>query len=186
MRLLIAILCPLTNSAQMWVLVPKSFHELYSCKLQSCTFAGNGGGLCEADSADICKADDSELASACSQMTQLPPRFIKASHTARTFVLLVASLLKVKKLQPSTITLLYNVTKTGVTFLRRTTWSLAQLVAECHSFHPALMKFSNQQGHSSSLLHPNWRRKSSTLFRKTTNFLSIALLQREVSSFTHY
>ena len=32
---------------------------------------------------------------------QLPPRFSEASHTAKTFFFLAASLLKVKELQPS-------------------------------------------------------------------------------------
>ena len=40
------------------------------------------------------------LAIVCSQMPQLPPHFSKASHAAKTFFFLAASLLKVKELQP--------------------------------------------------------------------------------------
>ena len=59
------------------------------------------GDLCEANGCDLCKVDDDKLATAHSQMPQLPPRFSEASHAAKTFLLLAASLLKVKKLQAS-------------------------------------------------------------------------------------
>ena len=41
------------------------------------------------------------LATARSQMPQLPPRFSKASHAAKTFFFLAVSLLKAKELQRS-------------------------------------------------------------------------------------
>ena len=47
----------------------------------------------EGDGADLCEVVDSELATARSRTPQLPPRFTEASHTARTFVFVVASLL---------------------------------------------------------------------------------------------
>ena len=47
----------------------------------------DGGDLCEADGGELCEADDGKLATACSQMPQLPPRFSKASHAAKTFFL---------------------------------------------------------------------------------------------------
>ena len=65
----------------------------------------DGGDLCEADADALCTSDDGKLATALSQMAMLPPHFSEASHAARTFVFLVASLLKAKKLQPSPLSL---------------------------------------------------------------------------------
>ena len=45
--------------------------------------------------------DDGELATAGSQMLQVPPSFNEASRTVKAFVFLAASLLKVKRLQAS-------------------------------------------------------------------------------------
>ena len=52
------------------------------------------------DEGDICEADDGELATACSQMPQLPRCFYDAFHAAKTFFL-AASLLQVEKFQSS-------------------------------------------------------------------------------------
>ena len=62
---------------------------------------------CE-DGGDLCEVDHGKLTTACSRTPQLPPRFSEASHAAKTgFFLpaffLPASLLKVKKLQPSPV-----------------------------------------------------------------------------------
>ena len=65
--------------------------------------------LCEADSSDLCEADYGELATACSQMPQLSPRFSKASYATKTVVFLAAFLLEVKKPQPFPVRLLYDV-----------------------------------------------------------------------------
>ena len=55
---------------------------------------------------------------------------------------------------------------------------------EHHSFHLALAKLPKQRGRFSSLLRPSW--KSSTFFKKTTNYLSIAPLWREGRGYTRY
>ena len=58
------------------------------------------GDLCEAGTGDLCEVDNYEIAKAHSRMAILPPRFSKVFQAARTFAFIVASLLKVKKLQP--------------------------------------------------------------------------------------
>ena len=59
------------------------------------------GDLCEADGGDLCKADNCMLVTALSRMPQLPHGFSEASHAAKMFFFLAASLVKVKKkLQP--------------------------------------------------------------------------------------
>ena len=56
--------------------------------------------LPEADGGDLCEADGSELATdRFPRMTQLPPSFSEAFHTAKTFFFLVASQLKAKELK---------------------------------------------------------------------------------------
>ena len=59
------------------------------------------GDPCEADGSDLREADDGKLATASSLTPQLLLRFSEASHAAKTFFFFAASLLKVKKLQPS-------------------------------------------------------------------------------------
>ena len=63
------------------------------------------GDLCEAIGGDFCEVDNGKLATVYSQMPQLPPNFSKASHTAKMFVFLNPSLLKVKssKLSPASL-----------------------------------------------------------------------------------
>ena len=58
------------------------------------------------DSGDLCKADDGQLATAFWWTPQLPPHFSGATHAARMFVFIVASLPKVRKVQPSIVSLL--------------------------------------------------------------------------------
>ena len=57
--------------------------------------------LCEMDGSDLCEVDNGDLATARSQMPQLPPRFSETSCVAKTFTFLAVSLPKMKKLQPS-------------------------------------------------------------------------------------
>ena len=57
--------------------------------------------LVEADGGDLCEADDGNLDTARSRTPQLPPRFNEASHAAKTFFFLPASVLKVKKFHSS-------------------------------------------------------------------------------------
>ena len=60
-----------------------------------------GDDLCEANNGDLREADSDKLATARSQAPIVPLCFSEASHAAKMFVFLAASLLKVKKLQPS-------------------------------------------------------------------------------------
>ena len=53
-----------------------------------------------ADKGDPCEADEDKLATAHSQMSQLPPHLSKTFHAVKTFFFLAASLPKVKKHQP--------------------------------------------------------------------------------------
>ena len=53
--------------------------------------AADGDDLCAADGDDLCASNDGKLATARSRKATLPPGFSEASHTARTFVFLVAS-----------------------------------------------------------------------------------------------
>ena len=61
----------------------------------------DNGDLCEEDNGDLCEADNGKLATAHSRIPQLPSHFNEAFHSAKMFFFLAASLLKVKKLQPS-------------------------------------------------------------------------------------
>ena len=54
--------------------------------------------------------------------------FSEVSHTGKTFAFLVASLLKVKKLKSSAISLFYDIRRMAVTFVNRTTVSWQQPV----------------------------------------------------------
>ena len=56
-----------------------------------------------ADGSDLREADDSKLATACSHMSQLQPRFSEGSYAAKMVSFLPASLPKVKNLQPSAV-----------------------------------------------------------------------------------
>ena len=59
------------------------------------------GDPCKAEGGDLCEGDDGKVATARSQMPQIPPRFSESSHAAKMFFFLAVSLLKVKELQPS-------------------------------------------------------------------------------------
>ena len=56
------------------------------------------------DGSDLCEANGGELGTACSLMQQLPCSFSITSLTAKIFFL-ATSLLKVKKLKPSLVSL---------------------------------------------------------------------------------
>ena len=61
--------------------------------------------LCEGDGGDHCEAEDGKLATAHSQMSQLPPCFSEASHAAEMILFIAASLLKVKSLNVPLVSL---------------------------------------------------------------------------------
>ena len=63
---------------------------------------------------------DSELATTCSQTPQFPLSFSKTYSAARAFIFLAAFLQKMKRLQPSPVSLFYYPRRTAVTFSRRT------------------------------------------------------------------
>ena len=73
-----------------------------------------------ADKCDFCKADEGKLATARSRMPQLPLRFSDTSHTAKMFVFLAASVLKVKKFQPSPGKLVARLEADCMTIVTRT------------------------------------------------------------------
>ena len=80
-----------------------------------------GGDLCE-DGGDLCEADDStcKLATARSRTPQLPPHFSEASHAAKMVFVLPVSLVKVKKLQPSSLNLVKHPETDDNDFCERT------------------------------------------------------------------
>ena len=78
----------------------------------------DGGDPCVEDADDLSASDDGKLATARSRMTTFPPRFGEASDTARTFVFLAASLLKVKSSNLFLLSLYYALRQRTVTFAR--------------------------------------------------------------------
>ena len=60
-----------------------------------------------------------ELATARSRTIQVPPTVSEAFPVAKTFVCRAASLPKTKKLQPSPVSLFYDLRRTAMTFARR-------------------------------------------------------------------
>ena len=131
------------------------------------------------DSGDLCEADDGKLATAQSRMPQLPSRFNEASHTAKTIFFLPASLLKMKKLQPSPVNLLErpednnDFCKVDGKLVGHSPFPKPHSpFSEHHCFHPASEKLPTQQRRTATQL----KAKSSTFFMKTVKFLSIAPL----------
>ena len=91
----------LTNRPFVWY--PKSVLDLYSVSFSTVPLCADGG--------DLCKVDDSELATARCPRPQLPRHFSEASHSARTFVFFIASLLsrgRSRKMQRGVLILLIN------------------------------------------------------------------------------
>ena len=84
---------PLASRPFVWF---KYVHKLYSCTLHYCTFTHGRWRLLIREAYMY----DSELATPRWRTPQFPSRFGDASHAARTFVFHVASLFKVKKVQP--------------------------------------------------------------------------------------
>ena len=68
----------------------------------------------------VAKLNSVELATARSRTVQVAPIVSEASRVAKKFVSLAASLPKMKKLQPSPVSLFYDLRRTVVTFARRT------------------------------------------------------------------
>ena len=89
---------------------PSSLHQrqiLHADHMKNCTvvsFSTIHVPFCT-DGGDLCEADDSMLATVRSRMPQLPPRFSEVSHAAKTVFFLHVFLLKVEKLQPSSVNL---------------------------------------------------------------------------------
>ena len=73
------------------------FTKCSVCKLQYCNLCADGG--------DLWETDNGKLVTAHPRMPQLTPRFSKTSHAAKMDFFLPASLLKVRKLQPSPLSL---------------------------------------------------------------------------------
>ena len=117
----------------------------------------------KADGGDLCGTDDGKLATARSRTPQLPPRFNEASHAAKTFFFLTASVLKVKKFQSFPGKLVVCPEAGGSDLSKADGGYLATAHSpnstagfpERHSFHSALAKFPRQRRRSSSLLCPS-------------------------------
>ena len=73
---------------------------LTNCAILSITTAylctEDESDLCERDDGDLCKVEHGMLATAHSRMSQLPPHFSEASHAAKMFFFIAASLPEVK------------------------------------------------------------------------------------------
>ena len=110
----------------------------------------------------------------------------EAFHAAKTFVFLAASLLKVKKLQPSPIKLVVHPEAKGGDLFQANSGKPTTARSQIAQLPPISGKASMGMKTFFFLAASLLKAESSNPFRKTTNSLGIAPLQREGCGFTYY